>query len=108
MSNSLLKPEVRAWLGRGLFIVMLALIVLVEAWGVVMLQQQLRDTAAAYAHLLKQQRQAQAQWTRLVLEYEHLSSPVILEKRARHELGMAYRPPAQTITLYRRAGDDAE
>ena len=108
MLSSLLKPEIRAWLGRGLFIFILALIVLVEAWSVVVLQQQLRDTAAAYAHLLKQQRYAQAQWTRLVLEYEHLTSPVTLEKRARRELGMAYRPPVQTITLYRQSGHDAD
>lgn len=108
MLNSLLKPEVRAWLGRGLFIVILVLILLVEAWVVVLQQQGLRDAAADYARLLKQQRHAQAQWSQLVLEYEHLISPVTLEKRARKALGMAYRPPVQIITLYRQTEDETE
>ncbi|HID01025.1 MAG TPA: cell division protein FtsL [Piscirickettsiaceae bacterium] len=108
MVNALLKPEVRAWLGRGLFVVILLLILLGEAWWVVAQQQGLRNAAAEYARLLQQQRQAQAKWSQLVLEYEHLSAPVMLEKRARKALGMAYRPPVQTITLYPQAVDEVE
>ncbi len=104
--RSLLKPEVRAWLGRGLFVFLLGVVLLVEAGVVVALKQRVRDVSSEYASLLEAQRQAQGRWSRLVLEYGHLSSPVTLERRARRALGMAFRAPVQTITLYQRADDE--
>ena len=99
MRDILLGPAVRALLGRGLLLLFLAGGVLASAWKVVLTEQAIRNEADHYARLLRAQRQAEADWSRLVLEYGHLTGPVALEKRAR-QLGMVYRPPAQTILLY--------
>ncbi len=99
MRDTLLRPEVRSLIGRGLFLVVLGAVVLAEAWSVVVIEQSIRNASDDYARLMRQQRQVQADWSRLVLEYGHLSAPVALEKRARR-LGMIYRPPAQTVLLY--------
>lgn len=86
--------------GRGLLLVLLGAILLAEAWGVVVVRQQVRETSTHYAQLLQQQRTQQARWTQLVLEYSHLISPLRVERAGRQQLHMVHQSPIQTIILH--------
>lgn len=86
--------------GRGLLLVLLGAILLAEAWGVVVVRQQVREASTHYAQLLQQQREQQARWTQLVLEYSHLISPLRVERAARQQLRMVHQSPVQTIILH--------
>jgi len=85
---------------RGLLLFGLFVIVLIEAWAVILTEQAVREATAQYAHALQAQRQAQVQWSRLVLEYGHLKAPLALEQAARQRLNMTYKSPAPVITIY--------
>lgn len=93
------KPVSRQLLGRGLLLFGLLVIILVEAWSIVLTEHAIRETAAEYAHTLQAQREAQTQWSRLVLEYGHLKTPLTLEQIAKSRLKMTYKPPEQIITI---------
>lgn len=73
---------------RGFFLFLLSLITLASLLAIVHVQHEIRSTESRYYQVMQQTLVAKEQWGRLMLEKEHLTSPVMVEKVASEQLNM--------------------
>lgn len=72
----------------GFFLFILALISLLSLLAIVHIQHEIRHIESRYYQTMQQTLVAKEEWGRLMLEKEHLTSPVMVEKIASEQLDM--------------------
>jgi len=84
---------------RGFFLFSLLLIVLLSLLAIIQVQHQIRHTETDYYLALKNQIQAEEEWSRLMLEKMHLSAPARVEQIAQSQLNMTMKKSVEQNNL---------
>ncbi len=89
MSSRFPKPtHLNAFKWRGFFLFILSVLALVSLLAIVQVQHEIRHLESRYYHSMQQSLVAKEEWGRLMLEQRHLTSPMMVEKVAKEQLGM--------------------